>query len=93
MWEDNSDTNSRYINLAICSSGSSHNLCAKFELHALLLKDALEVLGDLHIDAHAANMAQELDGSHFGSQSLPHWTLQSRNIDKKRFRDSNISKN
>lgn len=63
---------SRHINLAIRPLGGSHNFGAELELEALLLQDALEVLGDLHVDAHAANVAQELYRCNFRAQTLPH---------------------
>lgn len=63
---------SRHVDLAVGPLGGPHDFGAELELEALLLQDALEALGDLHVDAHAANVAQELHGCHLRAQTLPH---------------------
>lgn len=63
---------SRHIDLAVGPLGGSHDFGAELELEALLLQDALEVLGHLHVDAHAAHMAQELHRCDFRAQTVPH---------------------
>ena len=62
----------RHIDLAVRPPGGPHHLGTELELHALLLQDALEVLRDLHVDAHATYVAQELHRRHMGAQALPH---------------------
>lgn len=49
--------NLRHINLAIRSPGGTQDFGTQFKLHALFQKNALEILGDLHIDAHPTDMA------------------------------------
>lgn len=67
---------SRHINFAIWTLGGSQDFCTELELETLLLQNALEVFGHLHINAHSAHMAQEFHCCHFGTQSLPHGSLQ-----------------
>lgn len=62
----------RHIDLAVGPLGGSHDFGAELELEALLLQDALEVLGHLHVDAHPSYMAQELHCRDFSAQTLPH---------------------
>jgi hypothetical protein len=42
------------------------------EVDALLLENPLEGLGNVHVDAHAANVWQELDHRDFRAESAPH---------------------
>lgn len=65
----------RNIDLAVWPPGGTHYFGTQLELHALLLKNPLEIFGDFHIDAHPTNVAQELNCCHFGAQSVPHGTL------------------
>lgn len=67
---------SRHVDLAVRPLGGPQNFGAELELQALLLQDALEVLGHLHVNTHAANMAQELHCCDFRAQTLPHGALQ-----------------
>lgn len=62
----------RHFDLAIGPPGGSHDFGTQLEFETLLLQDALEVLGDLHVDAHAAHVAQELNRRDLGAQTLPH---------------------
>lgn len=48
---------SRYINFAIRPFGGSQDFRTELELETLLLQNALEVFGHLHINAHSAHMA------------------------------------
>lgn len=67
---------SRHIDLAVGPLDGSHHFGAELELEALLLQDALEILGHLHVDAEAAHVAQEFHRRDFRAQSLPHRPLQ-----------------
>merc|ERR1719180_637530 len=49
----------------------SHPLRVQLELDPLLGHDALELLGDVHVNPHPANVAQELNGCNLGSKSGP----------------------
>lgn len=69
---------SRHVDLAVRPLGGSHDFGAELELHALLLQDALEGLGHLHVDAHAADVAQKLDSCDLRSKTLPHGPLQDK---------------
>lgn len=68
--------NSRHVYLAVGPLGGPQDFGAQLELKALLLQDALEVLGNFHVDAHAAHVAQKLHCRHRGTQTLPHRALQ-----------------
>ena len=50
----------------------AEDLGAHFELEALLLEGALEVLGNFAIDTDAANGVQELDNGDLGAKAAPH---------------------
>ena len=53
----------------------ARDLGVELELESLLGADPLELLGDLHVDAHAADVAEELDGGHLGAKQV--WSLSS----------------
>ena len=57
------DTLHTHADLAISLLGSRH-LGVELELDALLGHDALELLAHVHVDAHAADMTQELNSRH-----------------------------
>lgn len=63
---------SRHVDLAVGPLGGAHHFGAELELEALLLEDALEVLGHLHVDAHPTHVAEELHRRDLGAQTLPH---------------------
>merc|ERR1719180_265905 len=49
----------------------SHHLRVQLELDPLLGHDALELLGDVHVNSHPANVTKELNGCNLGSKSGP----------------------
>jgi hypothetical protein len=55
--------------------GGTHHLGTEHELEALFGERALEHLGHLHVDAHAADVAEEFHRRHLRAQSLPHTAL------------------
>lgn len=72
---------SRHINLAVRSLGGAHDLGAQFELQPLLLENSLEVLGDLHVDAHSTDVAKELHCCNLGTKPLPNGPLGTNRMD------------
>ncbi len=51
---------------------SWRNFGLELELESLLGADLLEGLGDLHVDAHSANVGQKLDGRYLVTKTKKH---------------------